>query len=563
MINLIIALMLFCVFPSFADASPAQSGSSGLINVSSAETIDAGNICIGVWSCYGENQIFSQKSSLIMPVTITLGIGTFWEVYGAYPNIFFNGDDDISGRGTLDLGTKLRFLGGRSSDLKVAVDLLGQRHVSESRDIDGATDISAKIVASYNKNDFGVHVSAGYLKAGAIKKTTILPTAVDTSLNSSYGKTTVSLGDEFVFGAGVEYTPIPRLKLLTEIVAGTDRYYVEDTNPYGTEERNRVNSKIFSAYSVEASIGAQYFLNPHFTLNSSLGTGLGPNDPEIKFIFGISSCQGVGTYVNPIPSVGRRVSARSKIKEALKPLKIIPISTLLLKASAPQSAPVSKLEVELEPETEEILIKPYGQIVISPQQASSNLTSPVIPVEIPLKSRDEEITLQPLKTEDREASAIDYTLDRIRGISPLFGIDVKGSQVTLPPAVALPERMSVYRKFRFPDVTFDFDQWTLSEGGKKMLSEVAEQIRKDKKWLYIKIDGHTDSIGSLSYNMDLSLKRAIAAASYLISHEGVDPSKVFIKGLGKSVPIAENNTVSGRRKNRRTEILFLVAKEGQ
>lgn len=536
MINFIIALMVVCLIPVWADASPGQSGSSGLLNVSSAETLDAGNICVGAWSCYGENKSFSQKSSLVMPVTITMGIGTFWEIYGAYPNIFFNGDDDISGRGTLDLGTKLRFLGGRSSDLKIAVDLLGQRHVSESRKIDGVTDVSAKLITSYNHNDFGIHVSAGYLKPGAISG--------------------INLESEYIFGAGVEYMAIPRLKLLGEVTAGTNRYYVEDNTAL-------VSPRILSGKSVEASVGAQYFLSPHFTLNTSLGTGFGANDPDIKFLFGISSCQGVGTYVMPIPSVGRRATAKDKSKEALKPLKIIPISSLLLKASAPQSAPVSKLEVEVEADREEILIKPYGQIVIAPQQASSNLTSPVIPVEIPVKSRDEEITLQPLKTEDREASAIDYTLNRVRGITPLFGVDVKGSQVMLPPAAVLPERMAVYRKFRFPDVTFDFDQWTLSSSGKKMLSEVAEQIRKDKKWLYIKIDGHTDAIGSLSYNMDLSLKRAIAAATYLISHEGVNPSKVFIKGLGKSSPIAENNTAAGRSKNRRTEVLFLVSKDGQ
>lgn len=538
MINLILALILFCLVPVTAQASPGQSGSSGLINVPSAETLDAGNICVGVWSCYGENKSFAQKSSLIMPVTITLGIGTFWEVYGAYPNVAFNGDDDISGRGTLDLGTKLRFLGGRSSDFKVAVDLLAQRHVSEkidpvtnSRKYDGVTDYSAKLIASFNKRDFGAHVSAGYLKPGEVS-----------------GE---NLDAEYIFGAGIEYMVLPRLKLLGEVTAGTNRFYFDTLNSPA------------QVYSVEASVGSQYFLTPHLTLNTSVGTGFGPNDSDLRFLFGVSSCQGVGTYVKPIPSVGRRVVAKDKTKEALKPLKIIPISTLLLKAAAPQSAPVSKLEVELEADKEEVLIKPYGQIVIAPQQASSNLTSPVIPVEIPLKSRDEEIALQPLKTEDREASAIDYTLNRIRGISPLFGVDVKGAQVAIPPAAVLPEKMSVYRKFRFPDVTFDFDQWTLSSSGKKMLSEVAEQIRKDKKWLYIKIDGHTDAIGSLSYNMDLSLKRAIAAATYLISHEGISPSKVFVKGFGKSSPIAENNTAAGRRKNRRTEVLFLVSKDGQ
>lgn len=543
MINYIIAFIVVLLMPVWADANPGQAGSSGLLNVSTAETLDAGNICVGVWSCYGENKSFSQKSSAIMPVTITMGIGTFWEVYGAYPNVFFNGDEDLSGRGTVDIGTKLRFLGGRSSDLKIAVDLAAQRHVSESKKIDGVTDLSAKLVTSYNKNDFGLHVSAGYLKPGDVAGLNLEP--------------------EYIFGAGIEYMVMPRFKLLTEVTAGTNRYYIEDSNSSWTKEADRVPLHVLSEYSIEASVGAQYYLFPHLTLNASIGKGFGANDSEIKFLFGISSCQGVGTFVKPIPSVGRRAAAKDKTKEALKPLKIIPISSLLLKASAPQTAPASKLEVELEADKEEVLIKPYGQIVIAPQQASSNLTSPVIPVEIPLKARDEEITLQPLKTEDREASAIDYTLNRVRGITPLFGVDVKGAQVTLPPAAVLPERMAIYRKFRFPDVTFDFDQWTLSASGKKMLSEVAEQIRKDKKWLYIKIDGHTDGIGSLSYNMDLSLKRAIAAASYLISHEGVDSSKVFIKGLGKSSPITENNTAAGRRKNRRTEILFLVSKEGQ
>ena len=542
-INFIIVLIGVCLIPVWADASPGQSGSSGLLNVSSAETLDAGNICVGVWSCYGENKSFSQKSSLIMPVTITMGIGTFWEVYGAYPNIFFNGDDDVSGRGTLDLGTKLRFLGGRSSEFKMAVDLLGQRHISESRKIDGVTDLSAKLVTSYNNNDFGVHVTAGYLKPGAVSG--------------------INLESEYIFGGGVEYMVMPRLKLLGEVTAGTNRYYVEDINRTRPTLPDPDPLRILSDYSVEVSAGVQYYLSPHLTLNASLGTGLGPFDSDIKFLFGISSCQGVGTYVKPIPSVGRRSTAKDKPKEALRPLKIIPISSLLLKASAPQSAPVSKLEIELEADKEEILIKPYGQIVIAPQQASSNLTSPVIPVEIPMQARDEEITIQPLKTEDREASAADYTLNRANGITPLFGVDVQGFQVTLPSTDVLPERMVVYRKFIFPDAISDFDQSTISSSGKKMLSEVAEQIRKDKKWLYIKIDGHTDGIGSLSYNMDLSLKRAIAAASYLISHEGVDPSKVFIKGLGKSLPMAENNTAAGRRKNRRTEILLLVSKEGQ
>lgn len=519
---LIIAFVILSATAAFAN--PGQTGSTGLINVPSADTLDSGNICIGAWSNYSENSNQPQKKALIVPVSITLGIGTFWEVYGAYPNILFNADEDASGRGTLDIGTKLRFLGSRGSLFKMAADFLAQRHVSENAAVDGVTDLSTKIIASYSKDNVGIHLYGGYLFPGSIQG--------------------VAKDNEILFGAGLEYMLLARLKVFGEFTGIVRRHFTDD-------------------YSMEASGGLQYYLSPHLTLNASAGTGLGKNDPEMRFVFGVSSCQGVGTYVKPIPHVGKK-AVDNKPKEALKQLKIIPISTLLLKASAPQTTPVSKLEVEVDADKEDVIIKPYGQITIAPQQASSNLTSPVIPVEVPLKSHDEEISLKaPQKTLDQEASAIDYTMNRIRGITPLYGIDVKGSQVAIPAAAALPERMTVYRKFSFPDVTFDFDQWTLSNEGKKMLSEVADQIRKDKKWFYLKVDGHTDGIGSLPYNMDLSLKRAIAAATYLISHEGIEASKIFIKGFGKSTAIADNGTADGRRKNRRTEILFLVSKESQ
>ena len=520
-----ISIAIIISMSSFAFANPGQNGSTGLINVPSADTLDAGNICIGVWTNLSENSNQTQSSALIAPVSITLGIGSFWEIYGAYPNILFNGDEDASGRGTLDLGTKLRFLGSRDSFFRVAADFLAQRHVSENLSLDGTTDLSTKIIASYSKKQLGIHMYGGVLFPGTVSG--------------------ISRDNGIVFGAGIEYLLFSRTKLLGEIVGSSSSYPS-------------------SELSAEASVGMQYFLSPHLTFNVSAGTGFGKNDPDFRLIAGLSSCQGVGSYVKPIPSVGRKFTQKPSTKELVKPLKIIPISSLLLKASAPQSSPASRLEVEVDGDGEEIYIKPYGQVTIAPQQASSNLTSPVIPVEVPFRNKDEEVTLLPQRSAlDLEASAIDYTLNRIRGITPLYGVDVKGSQVAVPAEAALPEKMSIYRKFRFPDVTFDFDQWTLSADGKKMLSEVAEQIRKDKKWHYLKIDGHTDGIGSVSYNMDLSLKRSIAVATYLVSHEGLDPLRVFLKGFGKSSALAENDTAEGRKKNRRTEIMLLVNRDDQ
>ena len=71
----------------------------------------------------------------------------------------------------------------------------------------------------------------------------------------------------------------------------------------------------------------------------------------------------------------------------------------------------------------------------------------------------------------------------------------------------------------------------------------------------IKIIGHTDNVGKLADNMTLSTKRSIAVKKYL-QEKGVLLSRMKSYGEGESKPISENNSEDGRRKNRRTEILF-------
>ena len=69
----------------------------------------------------------------------------------------------------------------------------------------------------------------------------------------------------------------------------------------------------------------------------------------------------------------------------------------------------------------------------------------------------------------------------------------------------------------------------------------------------ILIDGHTDSTGSDSYNMDLSEDRADAVNDYLTSL-GVKRSRLGIRGFGETQPVASNDTDAGRQQNRRVEV---------
>lgn len=503
-------------------ANPSISGETGLVVVPSAETLDAGNICVGLWGIGTGTQ---TDNALTLPASLTLGIGSFWEIYGSYPNLLFNGDEDRSGRGYAEIGTKLRFLGTRSSPLKAAVDLFVQREISEDPDVDGTTHGGGRIITSYSTEQLGVHGNLGYLFTGSPANRPV--------------------DDEILYGFGIDYTPATRMRFTAELTGSTGRFADQDA-------------------PLEGLLGLQYYISPHLTLNLAGGLGLSDASPDWRAVAGLTACQGVGTYIKPVPRLGGGdfEGEKQKKQEPAKIRKIVPISPLLI-SSLSQPAPVSTLEVPLGQDKEDIVIKPYGKVTLAAQAANAPVAVAAASEEVALGQGGEEVRLATRSVDGRENVALEYTLSRLEGVTPLYSVDVKGQNFQVASAAHenIPEAMTVYRKFRFPDVSFDFDQWSLSAEGKKALSEVAEQIRRDKRWVYLRIDGHTDNIGSAGYNMDLSLKRAISVASYLIAREGIDPTRLFVKGLGKSRPIGDNKTAEGRKLNRRGEILFLIAKE--
>ncbi len=72
--------------------------------------------------------------------------------------------------------------------------------------------------------------------------------------------------------------------------------------------------------------------------------------------------------------------------------------------------------------------------------------------------------------------------------------------------------------------------------------------------------GHTDSVGSSSYNMTLSEKRAYAVTNYFIRNRGLTATRFTTSWFGESQPIADNSTANGRAKNRRVNIAIVPNK---
>jgi outer membrane protein OmpA-like peptidoglycan-associated protein len=113
-----------------------------------------------------------------------------------------------------------------------------------------------------------------------------------------------------------------------------------------------------------------------------------------------------------------------------------------------------------------------------------------------------------------------------------------------------------------PAKSFVLDDCNFATGKSVLLPEaytvldelVAFLVRKDDE--RIELGGHTDNVGNAAKNLKLSLDRAKAVVTYLIS-KGIAQERLTAKGYGMTKPIASNKTAAGKALNRRTEVKIL------
>lgn len=102
------------------------------------------------------------------------------------------------------------------------------------------------------------------------------------------------------------------------------------------------------------------------------------------------------------------------------------------------------------------------------------------------------------------------------------------------------------------NLTFDTNSSEVRPNFRTQLDAVAEVLKKYQSTM-IEVAGHTDSTGSVDYNMMLSQQRAQSVANVL-SGFGVETVRMEIVGFGPHRPTADNSTASGREQNRRVEL---------
>lgn len=103
-------------------------------------------------------------------------------------------------------------------------------------------------------------------------------------------------------------------------------------------------------------------------------------------------------------------------------------------------------------------------------------------------------------------------------------------------------------------VLFASNQTVLLPSAKAKLNEIIDVLLTTRE-RHLIIEGHTDSQGSDSFNMDLSQRRADAVRNYLVE-KGYEGDLVVAKGLGETTPVGNNNSPEGRANNRRVEIII-------
>jgi outer membrane protein OmpA-like peptidoglycan-associated protein len=111
----------------------------------------------------------------------------------------------------------------------------------------------------------------------------------------------------------------------------------------------------------------------------------------------------------------------------------------------------------------------------------------------------------------------------------------------------------------FESILFDFGKFAIRPEGKKVL-EKAIKFLKQNPTVGIELVGHTDSVSGDLVNQILSDRRSFEAKQYLM-RQGISRNRILNHGFGKQIFANENETETGRQRNRRCELNLLMSKE--
>ena len=115
-----------------------------------------------------------------------------------------------------------------------------------------------------------------------------------------------------------------------------------------------------------------------------------------------------------------------------------------------------------------------------------------------------------------------------------------------------PEVVAVVPSFNYKNILFEFNSSVLKTSSYSILDGIAKEMKKYPEMKF-SLNGHSSAEGTEARNMTLSIDRATAVKSYLVS-AGISGQNLEAKGFGEAMPLNTKNTETARQQNRRVEI---------
>lgn len=141
------------------------------------------------------------------------------------------------------------------------------------------------------------------------------------------------------------------------------------------------------------------------------------------------------------------------------------------------------------------------------------------------------------------------------GFGPVFQVRV--TNISFPedkPKPQIEQQLEKQKKAVIYGIYFDFNEATIKKESQPVLKEIADAMKDNPDWV-LTVNGYTDNIGGDRYNLELSQRRSAAVKKELVEHYGIAENRMTTGGSGAANPVDTNETLEGRARNRRVELI--------
>ncbi len=168
------------------------------------------------------------------------------------------------------------------------------------------------------------------------------------------------------------------------------------------------------------------------------------------------------------------------------------------------------------------------------------------------------------KPPDSDQEAHFYFLDDAENPLALGARDASGTvgqivkiywnSLSAKPASQIEQQLEKKGRAQVYGIYFDFGSDVLRPESQTVLDQIAQVMGEHSDWK-LGVEGHTDNIGGEAYNLDLSNRRAAAVKQALVTRYHIAPDRLSPTGFGATRPVDSNDTLEGRARNRRVELV--------